>query len=308
MKIAFLLVVHKNVDQVNMFIEQLLKFDGSYIFIHIDKKAINEMNGIIKKNNRVTISENSVDVEWGDFTQIYSTLELLKLAKNHNVDFDYYSLHSGQDLAIKPIKSFADFLERNKGKSLLQSRQGEGFAKLPLPGMPKGGFERFQINWPRKKRNIRLLSAEGLEWIICRGIIYPLYVKGLIKGKKLPDIHFYKGSNWFTLYRDAVEYIFNYINNNKDYVELFRKSYCCDEIFFHTILLNSDLKNNIINDDYRYTDWSCKNESNPKTFIESDFEIIINSNKFFGRKFDIDRDSKVLEQIIKHVDNKVLVS
>ncbi|MCQ2485154.1 MAG: hypothetical protein MJ168_07450 [Clostridia bacterium] len=38
MKIAFRIVAHDNIPQLNCFLRQLFKLEGSYVFIHLDKK------------------------------------------------------------------------------------------------------------------------------------------------------------------------------------------------------------------------------------------------------------------------------
>lgn len=37
-KIAYLLVAHKNPEQVNMFINQLLQYGACDVYVHVDKK------------------------------------------------------------------------------------------------------------------------------------------------------------------------------------------------------------------------------------------------------------------------------
>lgn len=296
MNIAFLLVVHKNASQINMFIEQLLKYEKSYVFIHIDKKWDNGKEEI-KKNSRVFIIEKQYDIKWGDENQIHAPLELFKAAKNHNIAFDYYSLHSGQDLLIKPIGHFIKYLEDSDGSLFLGGNPDD--YKMPLIGLPRGGFSRIQLNWPKNTKGIK----NKLKRYFFHRVTYNLYRFGLIEGKKLPDMDFYKGSNWFTLPDRAIEYTLNYIAENPKYLQLFNNSMCCDEIFFHTILFNSPMKEKIVFNNYRYVDWS-ENKSNPKTFKVEDFNEIIRSENYFARKFDSKIDKEIIEQIISYVDEK----
>src|SRR5690606_35881147 len=87
---------------------------------------------------------------------------------------------------------------------------------------------------------------------------------GLFKNNFYQDLpKLYKGTNWFTLTYDSISYIDNYLDKNKNYINAFKKSFCGDEVFFHTIIYNSPFKEKInLNYDLsppmmalRYIDW-----------------------------------------------------
>ena len=99
-----------------------------------------------------------------------------------------------------------------------------------------------------------------------------------------------------------IEYINNFILQNNAFVNYFKYVFIPDEVFFQTIILNSPFKDNVINDDLRYVDWENPNPNVPAILGENDWTTIINSSKFFARKFDITRDSKILDMI----DQKIL--
>lgn len=301
MKIAFLLLVHKNYEQVNIFLSQLLKFSHSYIFINIDNKQ-----GLLKediiKNERIFFNDNIRDISWGDLSLVDVTLDLLKMAKSIGIDFDYYSLHSGQDLLIKPIDSFIDFLNKNNGYSYMEiGKVKDKTGKLPLNGFIKGGFERIQLNWPRVKSREKKVFFVDLRAVFFYKVILNLYKYGIIKGKKLPDMDFYKGSQWFTLHKDAIDYIFDFIESNLEYYKLFENSCAPDEIFFQSILFNSKLKSKIITHDFRYIYWDF-DSAHPKILDYKDFNIIRASKDFFARKFDIKTDKEIITKIVEHLN------
>ncbi|WP_397361844.1 hypothetical protein [Paenibacillus sp.] len=47
----------------------------------------------------------------------------------------------------------------------------------------------------------------------------------------------------------------DFTTTSPEYVRFFKNTLCGDEIFFHTIILNSAFKNNVRNEIKRYTDW-----------------------------------------------------
>lgn len=70
-----------------------------------------------------------------------------------------------------------------------------------------------------------------------------------------------------------------------------------DEIFFQTILLNSSLASDIVNDDMRYIEWKDPNSGSPSVLDMNDFPGLANSPKLFARKFDEEVDVEILDRI-----------
>ena len=64
MKIAFLIMVHNNPTMLNCFIKQLLQYQGSVVFIHVDEKGLNIIPDIIE-DPRVIIIPEHYNGSWG---------------------------------------------------------------------------------------------------------------------------------------------------------------------------------------------------------------------------------------------------
>ncbi|MDR2683370.1 MAG: hypothetical protein LBB64_05820, partial [Dysgonamonadaceae bacterium] len=58
-----------------------------------------------------------------------------------------------------------------------------------------------------------------------------------------------------------------------------------EEIYFQTVLLNSEYAKNIVNDNLRYVSWKNAREESPAFLDNDDYEEIKMSNKLFARKF-----------------------
>ena len=78
LRTAYLLQIHTNPQQVNMFINQLIAEGAADVFIHIDKRNYEKVYPTIIKNQRVKILEESIACEWGDISQVATTILLLK--------------------------------------------------------------------------------------------------------------------------------------------------------------------------------------------------------------------------------------
>jgi hypothetical protein len=92
------------------------------------------------------------------------------------------------------------------------------------------------------------------------------------------------------------------MQHNPAFVNFFKYVDIPDEMFFQTIILNSPFKESVINDNLVYIDWENPNPSYPRTFVKTDFEILVSSSKLFARKFDVSRDADILDMI----DQKIL--
>jgi hypothetical protein len=116
------------------------------------------------------------------------------------------------------------------------------------------------------------------------------------KRKMLPNSIPYGGSSWWIITKPCVEYILRHLQENKNFARFFKRVACADELFFHTIILNSPLKENVVNTSVHYIDWTnCV--SSPNILVEKDFEKIIASNKLFCRKLALPESTELIEQL-----------
>jgi len=272
-KIAVMMTVHKNAEQVNRLINHLSKdFD---IYVHIDRRSslkISESESVFvyKKYNSY----------WGSFNQIMATLFLLKQA--YNKGYHRYLLISGQDLPIEKNEEILDFFSNNNSEYL-------HIAKIPTNN-----------GWPDMNRltkyHIKGKSKYYIIYCLKRGIIKIL---NIIKTRKL-DYDFYGGTNWINLTHNCVKKIFEYLKRDKKYINRYKWTNCSDEIFYHTIInLLEGLE--VENESLRYINWADGPEY-PRTLRTVDYDKIMNSNKLFARKFDVDVDKEIIEMIYKEIE------
>jgi hypothetical protein len=111
-----------------------------------------------------------------------------------------------------------------------------------------------------------------------------------------PDVpyglHPYFGSGYWILHRTAVEYIQSFLSDHPEYVPYFERVRVPDEMFFQTVLLNSPLRDTIVNDDFRYIRWP-----GPKVLAMADLDDLRQTRDLFARKFDETVDPAVLAAI-----------
>jgi hypothetical protein len=130
----------------------------------------------------------------------------------------------------------------------------------------------------------------------------------------LPGMTPYFGSQWWAFTHDCVAHILSFIDTHRRYVDFYRFTGTPDEMFFHTIVLNSPFAqrtNTLVTptkwdsldtpvpeagDHLKYIDWSLSREQ-PAILDERDFEPLRNSSLPFARKFTSARSSGLVEKI-----------
>lgn len=292
-KVAFLLSVYGNPVQANYFIKQALSYEGSYVFIHIDKKN-KSLELEIYQDSRVIILPKNIDVSWGAYSQIQAYNYMFRYVREYG-EFDYYSLNSGNDLFIRPINEFIDFIQ--------QTNQYAYYNCEPLPKsywQYRGGFGRIELYWPKIFLK-RYSDRHILRYL--RTIYGTLYHYHLLPSRKLPaDIQFFGGNDWFTISNECVKEMIEYIDST-DYDNVFEHSYIGTEIYYVTLFEKLKKSRSVINNNnLRFVDWKPRgqkrNSGSPNILTMECLPDIIESKRFFGRKFDYRFDNEVVQYFV----------
>ena len=110
----------------------------------------------------------------------------------------------------------------------------------------------------------------------------------------------YAGSTYWSLNRDALEYVINY--PDKSFLNRFRYTFCAEEFYFQTLLLNSHWYDTIVKNNLRYYDWDSGRGGYPAFLDETDFDkLIALKDCFFARK--IKSDSVLKEMLVKYISS-----
>ncbi len=294
MKIAIMLALHNNPEQANIFIRQCLEYQGCEVFIHIDRKGTDIQDKLIH-DARVHILKKHYSVSWGDFTQIAYVLELMRAIRKQG-HFDYYSIHSGNDLVVRPFEELETYLLETDGYAYLDCY------KLPWEQWQYGGgLGRLALYWPAFFRK-RLERFSVLH--ILRALYGRMYGAHLIPGKKLPkNIQFWGKSAWYTLREDCIIDCLDYIDNHPEFIKLFKNALCGDEIFFDTLInVVAQGKTVFENNNLRFIDMDVvdkKSVGQPRIMTMDDKDKIIDSGMFFTRKVDQSADSELINYFVE---------
>jgi len=290
MQQAILITAYKNEKQILDIINYL--GEDFEFYIHIDKKSLINLSEIGVSDNVHIFKEYIVN--WGSFNHLKAILLLANKAieDKRNV---FFHLITGQDFPTKTRRYLMNELDTTK--NYLE------YFEIPAACW-SGNGENGGTN--------RLEYYQPYEIFDCKSFIGNLLIRILVKTQKIVNIKrkvpynifhkLYGGSTYWSLTRDSLQYVLEFTDKNRKALERMRFTYCSEEIYFQSILLNSQYAKNTVNDNLRYVDWITGRGGNPAFLDMTDYEKIKDSNKLFARKFH-EKDSEELRK--KLIDTNV---
>lgn len=238
---------------------------------------------VLRSRRNVYFISKRTKITWGAYSMVQATLNSLKEILSQNDHYDFINLLSESDYPLKKFDEFSSFLDQHIGKSFMEMH----FNDSPW--------------WQEAQQKIT--RYHFVNYDIPGKYFLEKLVNSITPPRRLPHQMTFTGrSQWMTLSINHVKYILSYTANNPQVIRFFKHTWGPDEFFFQTILYNSPFRNELINDNLRYIDWTEKKMS-PKTLTIDDFEALKKSRKFYARKFDARIDSDILNLI----DQRLLV-
>lgn len=303
MKLAYIILAHKNPEQLTRLISRLNRETSSF-FVHIDQATNEETYGQMVK--QLSLFPNVYFLKryhtyWGSFNLVKATFEGIKELFKTAIDFDYVMFLSGQDYPIKSNAQIEQFLSKNLGKEFIE------YYPLPCENWENENFtinvdriECWFINGKLVKHDFIALpenpSLKLRVFLTLCSLLIRLNI--LPRKRKFPEgFQPFCGSAFWCLSKNCAEYINNFIQQNPAFINFFKFAGIADEVFFQTIILNSPFKEQVIKDDLKYVVWP-----GPAILAKNNLENLKNSSDLFARKFDTAIDAEVLDLI----DQKIL--
>ena len=288
---AWLIITHGNFS----ILEKQLRFldsENADFYIHVDARAKSfapEYYFSLAQRSRVIFTERS-PVSWGDYSQIQCELTLLKAALPGQ--YDYYHLLSGVDVPIKSREYIESWFEEHRGKNFLQ---------FHMEKLTQEFSDRMKYYYPIQRFNIQ---NRPIRTAIRRACI--LAERPFVnRVKDYPsDFIWQKGANWFSITHELAQYVVS----KEDWIhDTFRSSFCCDEFFIQTLVMNSPFRSTLYREEYgldhrsclRYIDW---HRGKPYTFTDGDTDELLHTGEeyLFARKFNYATDPQVVDTLFSH--------
>lgn len=335
MKLAYIILAHKNAPQVKRLYDAL-NDDDSYFVIHVSKTSENrfylEIKALLNDKPNVFFCKREDGTHYS-FGVIKGIIKALKALINNNIDFDYVNLISGQDYPIKSPKEIKNFFSQNSGKEYLQywplfpSEDSVFYNDHPWGSHRQlYRIDRYHIKFCGKKQSIpelttrRLIDHNFYKTLKIFLNESPKYLKEkrwqeefLLfafsrlmpeKRKILSGFEFFGGKTWWSLSNECIRYIVDFYDNNRKFNRFFKFTLIPDEMYFQTVLLNSKFKDRLVNNYMREIDWNRGDGTHPVYFTKDDFPRLKDSESLFARKFDFDNDMEIFDLIDSYITSK----
>ncbi|HSK16940.1 MAG TPA: beta-1,6-N-acetylglucosaminyltransferase [Gaiellaceae bacterium] len=276
--LAYIISAYKLPDQLIRLVRRL-DTETSSFFVHVDRKTDDDtyrrMTEPLSGLDNVHFLERH-RCHYGGFGHVEATIKGIRELFRRGIPFDHVLLLTGQDYPIASNRRIGAFFREHEGLSFM--------THFPLPSdeWQEGGMDRIE-SW-----HVRL----GSHYVRIPGI-RARFGRGYPAGLRP-----FGGSAYWCLSRECTEFVHRFLGDARSYVRFFRFVDVPDEIFFQTILLNSPLRDAIVNDDLRYLEWRHPEVAGgPAVLRRADFENIMSSGKLFARKFDATEDAEILDLI-----------
>ena len=332
MKIAYLIYAHTHPEQLARMIAAL---DDPCVdfFIHIDKKVdIRPFLQFMNRSANIHVLKKRIKVFWMGYSMVEATLAMMRDAVRYSEEigepFKYYVLLSGQDYPIKSNQRILDFFERSEGTEYMLYWKLSEFWDPWMHKIEK--YHYLDSRLTNQKCSVRYgwRSYRMVHKALHRIISKREYLQGIIA---------YGGSSWWMLTQNAVEYVLNYVATNRKFVNFYRFTEAPDEMFFHSIILNSPFADRVINYsgyhellekwkniikkctsdllryeagksiildhhsfNFRYIDWDPGRER-PAILKDDDYNALRESECLYARKMHPVKSGRLLEKIDKNL-------
>jgi hypothetical protein len=277
LKLAHLILVHDNPVQLERLVRRLLS-PNTDVYIHLDMKCRPEDFDNVSSLSGVVFIANRTSVIWGEYSMIEATLRSFEEILNTAKTYSHVNLLSGSDYPLKHVSQIERFLFANADKTFMKCRAIYG-------------------DWEESRSRLTKYNLGAYRFPF-RYVVQRVFNSVLPKRKVPKQLKPYGMSQWITITPESIEYVMTYLKENPQVHRFLKLTWGVDELLFQTILLNSPLRENIVNDHLRYIKFQPR-ASRPNTLTIADAETLAASGKLFARKFSLKEDSAIYDFLDK---------
>jgi hypothetical protein len=234
----------------------------------------------------------------GYFSLVQPYFDAVEWLSNRGIAYDWIAYLSAQDYPTQPLQSFETLLTTSGYDGFLRfwdARDGERAWGRRRQGLRRYFFQYFDAPRWTSAALRPLRSLNGLQSLVHFHLVYgPRIGLRWVRSPFGRDLTCYAGSQWTTLRRACAEYVVESARREEKLMQWFRRTVCPDESVVQTLLLNSG-RFTFRDDDLRYADFTDSRDGRPRTLSAGDLPVLTSGSHFFARKFDLQRDSRVLD-------------
>jgi hypothetical protein len=280
LRVAYVMPVHRDPAQVSRLIHRLA-VPGTAFVIHVDAKSGTAVEGPLREATASVPNVHFIEsrpVHWAHFSLLDSILRALAALRDLGLDPDQTVTTTGQDYPIAPPEEIARRLSVDAELSFIQHSKLPNYDWWPND---RGGLDRLERVYVRLPR---------------RGMVNTPIRRRVPHGWQP-----YGGSIGLCLGRPHREYMVDLLERDRGLRRHLRGANIAEEWFFQTVLMNSPLRDSVVDDNLLFTRWQPL-ANHPDSLGIADLDEILASGKLFARKFHATHDPEVLDELERRVD------
>jgi hypothetical protein len=232
---------------------------------------------------------------WSLLEPYFTAVELLA---ERGVDYDWLVYLTGADYPVQPLA---------KSEAELAASEWDGYMTyFPIDqpfedGRRRQGRVRYQYRYVDKPRLLPLLRVlrkanSWQPWFQVHLTYGPRLGRRLRHIPALRGRTVYRGSQWTTLRRVAVDKVMAAYRGEPELVRYFEGTVCSDEAFVQTVLMG-EKGLRFCNDHRRCVGRVYGKDGHPQTWKLADGPALVASGCHFGRKIDPDVDAALIDYL-----------
>lgn len=305
MKVCYLIQTHKNPDQIYRLVRTIgqLSPDSQIIISHdvsgckIGVPALEKIFG-----TKVLLTE----IKRGGFSLVQGYLDAIEWLLNSGIEFDWLIDLTGQDYPTQPLAKIEKFFAETSYDGFLE------YFPVFSPEShwkTREGYTRYFYKYRQIIGNLPEWQKPILNSVKIINYLQPFFrinfSYGLMLGvpTKPPftqNFACYGGSLYCSLSRKCVRYLYDFYQSQPEIVNYYRTVSNPDESFIQTVLVNSGLFK-LSADNKRYFDFSRTQNGHPRILTIDDYPSLVRDSIHFARKFDLTKDSKILDMLDRRI-------
>lgn len=282
---AYIILAHREPKQLAQLI-QVLQHEDDHFFVHIDSKvSLEPFHAEIGKLRipNIHFVNKRENGQWGGFGIVQATLNAIEEIILSKINFCHVHLLSGQDYPIKKQNEIRDFFLANVGKDFIE------YEAFPVKHLDGGGWHRLKhYSWTIGGKRYTFLPKDcnpsfNFKGKLLNGLLWS--VELILPKRQIPyALKAYYGSQWWSLSGKTVGDLVKFIKRNPEYIKFHERSLLPDEMFFQTLVMYFYHEEKPVNDNKRFILWE-EGSSHPVELNENQKQLLIESDKYFARKF-----------------------
>ena len=266
--IAYLILVHRYPNQFKRLFRAIYN-PANYYLVHVDKRSgvglQTEIQDFLSSYANASLLKSQSTL-WGGYSLVDAELRGIKELLKIGSEWEFFINLSAQDFPLKSQTQIQDFLSRNRGNDFIRV------------------VNQRKVR-PETLNRIQNYFIEFRNRVLHTSIKRP-YLRGVT-----PHI----GNQWMILSRKFCEFVC-YSPEIERFKRFYQRTFIPDEGFFQTVIMNTNYKGTIVNDDKRTIVWVPIGtiKLRPRDFTSKDAKFLLASQGLFARKFDETVDAGIL--------------